>query len=44
MQPIDFDVVVIGAGPTGLLLACELALGGIRPLVLERLAAPDERP
>ncbi|MFJ6619787.1 FAD-dependent monooxygenase [Kitasatospora sp. NPDC091335] len=31
------DVVIAGAGPNGLLLACELALAGIRPVVLERL-------
>ena len=24
------DVVVVGAGPTGLMLACELALAGVR--------------
>jgi len=30
------DVVVIGAGPTGLMLACELALAGVRCRVLER--------
>ncbi len=34
------DVVVVGAGPVGLLLAIELTLGGARVLVLERLAAP----
>ncbi len=33
------DVVVVGAGPVGLLTAIELALGGARVLVLERLAA-----
>jgi 2-polyprenyl-6-methoxyphenol hydroxylase-like FAD-dependent oxidoreductase len=33
------DVVVVGAGPVGLLTAIELALGGVRVLVLERLAA-----
>ena len=32
------DVVVVGAGPVGLLLAIELAVGGARVLVLERLA------
>ncbi|WP_329258170.1 FAD-dependent monooxygenase [Actinoallomurus sp. NBC_01490] len=32
------DVVIIGGGPNGLLLSCELALAGVRPLVLERLA------
>jgi len=34
------DVVIAGAGPNGLLLACELALAGVRPLVLERLPEP----
>lgn len=34
------DVVVVGAGPNGLMLACELALAGVRPLVLERLTGP----
>jgi 2-polyprenyl-6-methoxyphenol hydroxylase-like FAD-dependent oxidoreductase len=33
---MDYDVVVAGAGPVGLLLACELRLGGARVLVLER--------
>ena len=35
------DVVVAGAGPNGLMLACELALAGVRPLVLERLTGPS---
>jgi len=34
------DVVIAGAGPNGLMLACELALAGIRPVVLERLTEP----
>ena len=29
------DVLVVGAGPTGLMLACELALGGVAVRVLE---------
>ncbi|WP_329072220.1 FAD-dependent monooxygenase [Amycolatopsis sp. NBC_01480] len=33
---MDYDVVVAGAGPVGLLLAAELRLGGARVLVLER--------
>ncbi len=36
---LDVDVVVVGAGPVGLLTAIELTLGGVRVLVLERLAA-----
>jgi 2-polyprenyl-6-methoxyphenol hydroxylase-like FAD-dependent oxidoreductase len=35
----ETEVVVVGAGPTGLMLACELALAGVETLVLERL--PD---
>ncbi|GAA2688648.1 FAD-dependent monooxygenase [Streptomyces lunalinharesii] len=33
---MDADVIVVGAGPTGLMLAVELRLAGVRPLVLER--------
>jgi 2-polyprenyl-6-methoxyphenol hydroxylase-like FAD-dependent oxidoreductase len=36
-----FDVVISGAGPNGLMLACELALGGVRPLVIEKLTGPS---
>ncbi|MEC3956336.1 FAD-dependent oxidoreductase [Nocardia sp. CDC153] len=35
------DVVVVGAGPVGLMLACELRLAGVDVLVVERLTAPD---
>lgn len=38
----EFDVVIAGAGPTGLLLACELRLGGVEVLVAERLTEVDE--
>jgi 2-polyprenyl-6-methoxyphenol hydroxylase-like FAD-dependent oxidoreductase len=38
------DVVVAGAGPTGLMLACELRLAGVRPVVLERRAEPTQIP
>ena len=30
------DVVIVGGGPSGLTLASELAIGGLRPIVLER--------
>ncbi len=33
---MDADVIIVGAGPTGLMLAGELRLAGVRPLVLER--------
>ncbi|MBM9506435.1 FAD-dependent monooxygenase [Actinacidiphila acididurans] len=36
----DADVIVVGAGPTGLMLAGELRLGGARVVVLDKLAAP----
>lgn len=32
----DADVIIVGAGPTGLMLAAELRLAGVRPVVLER--------
>ena len=35
------DVVIVGGGPVGLMLGCEVALSGAEPLVLERL---PERP
>ena len=34
---MDADVIIVGAAPTGLMLASELCLAGVRPLVLERL-------
>ncbi|MBM7505486.1 FAD-dependent monooxygenase [Agromyces aurantiacus] len=39
-----YDVVIAGAGPTGLLLAAELAAAGAGTLVLERAAHPDPTP
>lgn len=39
-QVMDAQVIVVGAGPAGLMLAAELRLGGADVLVLERLAKP----
>ena len=38
---MDYDAVIAGAGPVGLLLACELGLAGVRTVVLERLSDPN---
>ena len=34
----EFDVLVVGAGPVGLWVACELALAKVNVAVLERRA------
>jgi 3-(3-hydroxy-phenyl)propionate hydroxylase len=36
MQRTDHDVIIVGAGPTGLMLAAELALAGVDAAVVER--------
>ncbi|MET0703360.1 MAG: FAD-dependent monooxygenase [Mycobacterium sp.] len=38
------DVVIAGAGPNGLMVARELALAGVRPLVLDPLGGPSAEP
>jgi 2-polyprenyl-6-methoxyphenol hydroxylase-like FAD-dependent oxidoreductase len=37
---VDTQIIIVGAGPVGLMLAGELRLGGAEVTVLERLAAP----
>ncbi|MEQ4723829.1 FAD-dependent monooxygenase [Nonomuraea sp. B19D2] len=38
------NVLIVGAGPVGLMLACELGLAGARPIVLEKRTEPSELP
>lgn len=38
------EVVIAGAGPNGLMLACELGLAGIRPVVLDPMPGPNPNP
>ncbi len=40
VREMKTDVIVVGAGPAGLMLAGELSLAGVRPVVLERRAEP----
>jgi bifunctional hydroxylase/dehydrase len=40
VQDFDAQVIVVGAGPTGLMLAGELRLAGIEAVVLDRLTEP----
>src|ERR1700694_92338 len=38
---MDTDVLVVGAGPTGLMLANQLARRGVRVLIIDRHAGPS---
>ncbi|MDT0409599.1 MULTISPECIES: FAD-dependent oxidoreductase [Streptomyces] len=40
-EPVTCEVVIVGGGPVGMLLAHELALQGVPPLVLEKLPTPS---
>lgn len=40
MKTFDADVIVVGAGPTGLMLAGELRLNGVSVTVLDKLSEP----
>ncbi|NUR87418.1 MAG: FAD-dependent oxidoreductase, partial [Nonomuraea sp.] len=38
------EIVIVGAGPVGLMLACELALAGVRPTVLDKRPERSDLP
>jgi 2-polyprenyl-6-methoxyphenol hydroxylase-like FAD-dependent oxidoreductase len=39
----DTDVLVVGAGPTGLMLASQLARRGLKPLIIDRHSGPAQQ-
>ncbi|MBC7996941.1 MAG: FAD-dependent monooxygenase, partial [Leptolyngbya sp.] len=41
MQPVDTDVLIVGAGPTGLILSVELLRRGITCRVVDKLSGPS---
>ena len=40
---VDVDVLVVGAGPTGLMMACQLARRGVRIAIVDRHGGPAEQ-
>ena len=40
---MDTDVLIVGAGPTGLMLANQLARRGVRTLIIDRHAGPSQQ-
>lgn len=40
---MDVEVLIVGAGPTGLMLANQLARRGVRPLIIDRHSGPAQQ-
>src|SRR5262249_17279973 len=40
---METEVLIVGAGPTGLMLANQLARRGVRPLIIDRHSGPAQR-
>jgi 2-polyprenyl-6-methoxyphenol hydroxylase-like FAD-dependent oxidoreductase len=40
---VDTDVLIVGAGPTGLMLANQLARRGVRPVIIDRHSGPAQQ-
>src|SRR5215471_14743692 len=40
---VDVDVLIVGAGPTGLMLANQLARRGVKPLIIDRHSGPAQQ-
>ncbi len=40
---MEVDVLIVGAGPTGLMLANQLARRGVRPLIIDRHSGPAQQ-
>src|SRR5689334_25085516 len=40
---MDSNVLIVGAGPTGLMLAIELARRGVRPTIIDRHSGPAQQ-
>ena len=44
VETVEVEVVIVGGGPSGLLLGSELRLAGVPALVLEQLPEPATMP
>src|SRR5438552_18872538 len=40
---VDIDVLIVGAGPTGLMLANQLARRGVKPRIIDRHSGPAQQ-